>query len=641
MKYACKWLLSLEYRLFDAMTKSILKDPSIRQKAIALLSGMNLDQKIGQMTLTERLSISPEEVRTFHIGALLSGSDSFPEGNLPTNWVAMSDAYWAASMAQDEQHLAVPILHGIHAVHGNNNVGGATIFPHNIGLGATNDRELVKKVAMVTTREILAAGVEWTFAPSLAVARNIQWGRTYESFSEDTGLVASYAEGFVQGLQGNLETDSVIACVKSWVGDGGTTHGIDQGETTLGKSELESNYIRPYRHAINAGALTVMASFNSWNGEKCHGHKYLVTDVLKGELQFDGFIVSDLDGIDYLSEDYYNAVAVAVNAGIDMFMVSEKWKEFIDHLKLHIKRGSVSMQRIDDAVQRILMVKFAYGLFDRPRPADRFWSNHEGFGGEEHRAVAREAVRKSLVLLKNDGPVLPLDKQARVLVAGKNANNRGHQCGGFTMTWQGLSGNDHLNGATSVWEGISQVASNAVLSTCAFGTDADPELHDVAIIVIGERPYAEGLGDVRPSDQVIVEAGSLIKGSMNVRDPYGSTLELASLHPEDLRTIKTITDRGIPAVVVMVSGRPLVVNRELAACSAFIAAWLPGSEGQGVADVLFGDFDFQGRLPFSWPDSNEGQLTGGQSDRVALFPSGYGMTYSNRRPDQRSRRLSA
>ena len=623
------------------MTNSILQDPLIRQKAIDLLSEMDLDQKIGQMTLSERLSISPEEVGTFHIGGLLSGSDSFPGENLPADWVTMNDAYWAASIAEDEQHLAIPVLHGIHAIHGNNNVSGATIFPHNIGLGAANDQELLKKVAMVTAREILATGVEWAFAPALAVARNIQWGRTYESYSEDTGIVASYAEGFVQGLQGKFETDSVIACVKNWVGDGGTTHGIDQGETTLGKSELESVHIRPYRHAINAGALTIMASFNSWNGDKCHGHKHLITDVLKGELQFNGFIVSDLDGIDYLSEDYYNAVAVAVNAGIDMFMVSEKWKEFIDHLKLHIKRGSVSMERIDDAVQRILMVKFAYGLFDKPRPADRFWSNHEGFGGEEHRAVAREAVRKSLVLLKNDGPVLPLHKKARVFVAGKNADDRGHQCGGFTLTWQGLSGNDHLKDGTSVWEGIKQVAPNAVLSASAYGADADPDQHDVAIIVIGERPYAEGLGDVRPSDQVIVEAGSMIKGSMNVLDPYGNTLELASLHPEDLRTIKTVTDRGIPAVVVMISGRPLVVNRELAASSAFIAAWLPGSEGQGVADVLFGDFDFQGRLSFSWPDSTVGQLTGRQSDRAALFPCGYGMTCLNERHNQFSRRINA
>ncbi len=623
------------------MTNSIFQDPSIRQKAIALLSEMNLEQKVGQMTLSDRLYISPEEIRTFHIGGLFSGSGSFPGDNLPADWVAMNDAYWAASIAEDDQHLAIPVLHGVHAIHGNNNVRRATIFPHNIGLGAANDQELIRKVAMVTARETLATGVEWTFAPALAVARNIQWGRTYESYSEDTGIVASYAEGFVQGLQADLETNSVIACVKNWVGDGGTTHGIDQGETTLSKSELESIHIRPFRHAINADALTIMASFNSWNGDKCHGHKQLITDVLKKELQFNGCVISDLDGIDYLSEDYHNAIASAVNAGIDMFMVSEKWKDFVDHLKIHIRRGSVSMERIDDAVHRILMVKFAYGLFDKPRPADRFWSNHESFGGQEHRAVAREAVRKSLVLLKNDGPVLPLDKKARIFVAGKNAHNRGHQCGGFSLAWQGLPGNDHLEGGTSVWEGISQLAPNAVLSASAFGSDADPDQHDVAIIVIGERPYAEGLGDVRPSDQVIVEAGSLIRGSMNVLDPYGNTLELASLHPEDLQTVKTVTNMGIPAVVVMISGRPLVVNRELAASSAFVAAWLPGSEGQGVADVLFGDFDFQGRLSFSWPDSDDGRSSGGQSDRAALFPRGYGMTYLSEQPNQRSRRINA
>jgi len=592
------------------------------------------------MTLPERLSITPEEVRAFHIGGLFSGSGTFPGDNLPADWVTMNDAYWAASMVADDQHLAIPILHGVHAIHGNNNVRGATIFPHNIGLGAANDQELIRKIAMITAREVLVTGVDWTFAPALAVARNLQWGRTYESYSEDTGMVESYAEVFVQGLQANLETDSVIACAKNWVGDGGTTHGIDQGETTLYESELESIHIRPFRHAINANALTIMASFNSWNGDKCHGHKHLITDVLKKELQFKGFVISDLDGIDYLSEDYHSAVALAVNAGIDMFMVSEKWKELIDHLKIHIRRGSVAMERIDDAVLRILMVKFAYSLFDKPRPADRFWSNHESFGGQEHRAVAREAVRKSLVLLKNDGPVLPLDKRARIFVAGKNAHNKGNQCGGFSLTWQGLSGNEHLDGGTSVWEGISQLAPNAVLSASAFGTDADPDQHDVAIIVIGEKPYAQGLGDVRPNDQVIVEAGSLIKGSMNVLSPYGKTLELASLHPEDLQTIKTVSDKGIPTVVVLISGRPLVVNRELAASSAFVAAWLPGSEGLGVADVLFGDFDFQGRLSFTLPDSDDGQSTGVQSDHAALFPRGYGITYLSEQPNQRSRKLS-
>jgi len=286
-------------------------------------------------------------------------------------------------------------------------------------------------------------------------------------------------------------------------------------------------------------------------------------------------------------------------------------------------------------------VKFAYGLFDKPRPKDRFWSNHKSFGGQEHRKIAREAVRKSLVLLKNDGPILPLDKKSRILVAGKNAHNRGHQCGGFSIAWQGISGNEHLEGSTSVWEGISRLAGGAVLSAAAHGADADPDQHDVAIIVVGERPYAEGLGDVRSSDQVIVEAGSRIRGSMNVLEPYGHTLELASLHPEDLLTIKTITGKGIPAVVVMISGRPLVVKQELDAASAFVAAWLPGSEGQGVADVLFGDFDFHGRLSFSWPESTGDISASDQIDHRPLFPRGYGMTYASKQSISPLERLSA
>ena len=622
------------------MTNTILQDRIIGQKVEALLAEMNLDQKIGQMTMSERVFLSPEDVKNYHIGAVLSCGGSSPGDNRPTDWVNMNDAYWAASMTQDESHLAIPVLYGVDAIHGNNNIRGATIFPHNIGLGVANDPNLIRRIAQVTAREVLAAGTEWTFAPNLAVARNIHWGRTYESYSEYTSIVTAYAAEFVRGLQADLGTNSVLACIKHWVGDGGTTNGINQGETTLAKDQLDSIHMVPFRNAIKSGALTIMASFNSWNGDKCHGHKYLITDVLKNEMQFQGFVVSDWDGIDYLSEDYHNAVALAVNAGIDMFMVSESWKEFIVHLKQHVTRGSISLKRIDDATRRILTVKHAYGLFDKARPAERYWSNHESFGGPEHRAIAREAVRKSLVLLKNDGAALPLEKSARILVTGKNAHNRGHQCGGFSVSWQGISGNDGIEGGTSIWEGIRQVAPNAVLSTDASGTDIDPGLIDAAIVVIGERPYAEGLGDIRSGDHVIVEAGSQIKGSMNVLKPYGNTLELASLHPEDLQAIKSIADKGIPTVVVMVSGRPMVVSQELDTSAAFVAAWLPGSEGQGVADVLFGDYDFQGRLSFSWPGSSEFPSAVGEKNRTPRFPLGYGMSYLDERSNQRPKRLS-
>jgi len=588
---------------------------------------MTLDQKIGQMTQPERMACTPEDVKAYHLGSVLSGGGSCPGENKPADWVDMNDAYWVASMEEDEQHLAIPLIYGVDAIHGNSNVLGATVFPHNIGLGATRDPDLLKRIAQATAREILACGVDWTFAPTLAVARNDHWGRTYESYSEDTQLVTSYAAPFVEGMQSDLGDDGVAACVKHWVGDGGTTHGIDQGETTLSLGELRDVHMRPYQPAIDAGVLTVMASFNSWNGDKCHGHKQLLTDVLKDEMGFEGFIISDWDGIDYLSEDYYDAVGKGVNAGIDMFMVSVEWIEFISHVRNHVLNGTVSMQRIDDAVRRILLTKFAAGLFEKPRPQERPWSNSDSFGADQHREIAREAVRKSMVLLKNQDELLPLKKQARILVAGKSADNRGHQCGGFTVAWQGVQDNESIVGGTSVWEGIKNQAANAVLSEDGLGLDADPTLHDVAVVVIGERPYAEGMGDVRYGDNVLVEAGSQIKGLMKILEPYGRTLELAESHPEDLATIKNISSRGVPVIAVLLSGRPLIINKELDEVASFVAAWLPGSEGQGVADVLLGDFDFQGKLSFSWPKEAKAELNVGDQNYDPLFPFGFGLNY--------------
>jgi beta-glucosidase len=605
----------------------LLMDSGIAAQVETLMQTMTLAQKIGQMVQTERMCITPEQVKAWHIGSVLSGGGSAPGTNELHEWVTMNDDYWAASMEADEGHLAIPLLYGIDAIHGNNNVKGATIFPHNIGLGAANDPDLLARIAKVTAREILASGVEWTFAPTLAVARNSQWGRTYESYSEDPAIVSSYSGQFVDGLQGDLGTDSVIACVKHWVGDGGTTEGIDQGETTLPEGELERLHMTGYYPAIETGVLTVMVSFNSWLGEKCHGHKYLLDYVLKEKLQFQGFVISDWDGIDYLSESYFDAVAGGVNAGIDLFMVSENWQPFIKHLTHHVVSGTVPMSRIDDAVRRILRVKFAYGLFDKPRPAERHWSNHESFGSLAHREVAREAVQKSLVLLKNEEDILPLGKQQKILVAGKNAHNIGHQCGGFTIAWQGTSGNDFIEGGSSVWEGIQQLAPNAVLSTDGSGNDADPALHDVAIVVIGETPYAEGMGDIRTGDDVIVQAGSQINGLLKVLEPYGNTMVLADLHPEDLQTINNITARGIPVITVLISGRPLVTNQELAASSAFVAAWLPGSEGQGVADVLFSEANFSGKLSFSWPKNSDKTPNVGDLDYDPLFPYGFGLRY--------------
>jgi beta-glucosidase len=598
-----------------------LNQAEIERKVESLLSRMSLDQKIGQMTQGERQFVSPEDVRDYHLGSVLSGGGSCPGDNHPADWVAMNDAYWAESMEEDDDHLPIPLLYGVDAIHGNANVRGATVFPHNIGLGAAGDPDLLERIAGVTRREVLATGVDWTFAPTLAVARNDRWGRTYESYSEDPGIVGEYAGRFVTGLQGDLGADSLVACAKHWVGDGGTTGGIDQGDTGASRSEFDRLHIAPYLSALEAGALTVMVSLSSWNGQKCHGSRLLITDILKGELGFRGFVVSDWDGPNQLDDNYETAVALAVNAGIDMCMVPEKWKAFIGYLRDLAWRGAVPMERIDDAVRRILRVKFAYGLFDRPRPAERPWSNYAGFGSAEHREVAREAVRKSLVLLKNENGALPLDRTVRILVAGKNADDRGHQCGGFTVEWQGLSGNSRIEGGTSIWEGIKELAPDAVLSVD--GAQARAGDFDAAVVVIGETPYAEGMGDLRTAD--VVARGSQIELKTANMEPYGDSLELAELHPEDLETIRAIAAEGIPIVAVLISGRPLVVNREMEAASAFVAAWLPGSEGAGVADVLFGDHEFQGRLSFSWPRGPEDNFNRGDAVYEPLYPYGFGL----------------
>ncbi|MDE0234364.1 MAG: glycoside hydrolase family 3 C-terminal domain-containing protein, partial [bacterium] len=477
---------------------------------------------------------------------------------------------------------------------------------------------------------------------------------TYESYSEDPGVVSRYAGRIVRGLQGggvvgrsgvdggaggrpdaeiglgaglaSLGSEGVVACAKHWVGDGGTRDGVDQGDAVVDEEELRRVHVAPYVPALEAGALTVMVSLSSWNGEKCHAHRYLIQDVLKGEMGFRGFVVSDWNGVDPLADDYGDAAAMAINAGIDMVMVPETWREFIAGLRERVERGDVAVERIDDAVGRILRVKFACGLFERGRRG----ANGSSFGSREHREVAREAVRKSLVLLKNEGGVLPLDKGARILVTGRGADDRGRSCGGFTVEWQGVVGNDRIEGGTSVWEGIKAVAPGAVFGGVGgvggghgvggpHGMGEEDGDFDAAVVVIGEQPYAEGLGDIREPGPVRPGTNHLPAGP-GVLEPYGDTLELAALHPGDLRAIRALRERGIPVVAVLVSGRPLVVDDELAASAAFVAAWLPGSEGGGVADVLFGDFEFVGRLPMGWP----GGVVGGGGAEV-LFPVGYGL----------------
>ncbi len=585
-----------------------------------LLGRMRLEHKLGQMIQSERASTTPDDVARSHLGSVLSGGGSVPGSNRVNDWVEMHDAYWQASMRTDDGRLPIPVLYAIDAIHGNANVLGAVVLPHNIGLGAARDPELIERLARVCAEEVLATGLDWTFAPTLAVVRNIKWGRTYESFSEDPAVVASYAAQYVRGLQGALDDHGVIACAKHWIGDGGTAGGVDQGNTAISEDELMRTHAAPYLPALEAGALTVMASFNSWNNEKCHGSRFLLTDVLKGRFGFDGFVISDWDGVDQLADDLATSLETAINAGVDMVMVSLHWKQMLDTLRMLVESGRIPMSRIDDAVRRILEVKARAGLFERVRPAERPWANSPSFGGAAHREIAREAVRKSLVLLKNEGNVLPVSRDARILVAGKNADDRGHQCGGFTVDWQGTHGNDRIIGGTSIWEGIRAAAPQAELSRD--GMAADAGRHDVAIVVIGEEPYAEGMGDIR-------EGGAVARGSgmqtMTNLAPYGHSLELAKRHPEDLATIQRIRALGIPVVTVLICGRPLLTNAELAASPAFVVAWLPGSEGAGVADVLLGDYDFVGTLPFTWPSTDEGEY----GKVVAAYSRGHGLRHTH------------
>ncbi|GAC13900.1 glycoside hydrolase family 3 protein [Aliiglaciecola lipolytica] len=593
----------------------------------ALMAKMTLAQKIGQMTQAERSTCTAQDVYQYHLGSVLSAAGSVPGNNRLKDWLEMTDAYWLASMQTDADHLAIPVIYGIDAVHGNNNVKDAVVFPHNIGLGAGADFDLIEQIAEITAKEVCAIGVDWVFSPNLAVAEDYHWGRTYESFSERTDLVCDFAKSMITGLQSALPQSGVLACAKHWIGDGGTLHGVDQGDTILDWQQLEQIHVRPYYQAIEAGALSIMVSFSSWNGEKCHGNRHLLTDILKGNMQFSGILISDMQGIDDLAEDFYIAVAKGVNAGIDMFMVPGNWKQFIEHLISHVELGTVPIERINDAVRRILSVKMAIGLFEKPRPSKRQLANHASFGSKQHRNVARKAVQKSLVLLKNHDHVLPLSKNSRILVTGNSADNIGYQCGGFTISWQGDDGNEEFPAATSIWQGIQNQATNAQFIGAGEITDIDPNQFDVAIVVVGERPYAEGLGDIRYDDDVMFKSGLQINGQLRMQPASGNSLELQVMYPQALQTIKTLKVKGIPVVTILISGRPLITTSEITQSSAFIAAWLPGSEGDGVADVLYAKAAFSGKLGFSWPDNSQSNIDLEKQAFDTIYPVGFGLTY--------------
>jgi beta-glucosidase len=508
----------------------------------------------------------------------------------------MYDGYQAHTR---NTRLQIPILYGVDAVHGHNNVLDAVIFPHNIGLGCTRNPKLIEQVQRVTAEEIRATGIQWAFGPCVAVPQDIRWGRTYEGFSEDPALVRELSGPAVRGFQGaGLEDPlGVLACAKHYVGDGGTAYGssragLDQGDTRVDEATLRRIHLPGYIAAIEAGVGSIMPSYSSWNGVKCSASKRLLTEILKDELGFQGFLISDYKAIDQLARNFKEAVGISINAGMDMGMVPENYRAYITDLKELVGEGKVPMSRIDDAVLRILRVKFAMGLMDpkRSQLADR--SLWKSFGSPEHRAVARQAVRESLVLLKNEGHALPLSKKAaRLHIGGKNADDIGNQCGGWTIDWQGRSGNVTTGGTTILAAIKNTVSKDTKVSFSKDGSGAEGAT--VGVVVIGEKPYAEGAGD-------------------------RASLALAA---EDIAAVKTMKAAGIPVVVVLVSGRPMILGDVLDTASAVVAAWLPGSEGQGVADVLFGDYKPTGKLSFTWPKAV------GKGTADPLFAYGYGLKY--------------
>jgi beta-glucosidase len=570
----------------------------VKARVSDLMSRMTLDDKLGQMIQPERLGITDlADLATYRVGSLLSGGSSQPTPNTPESWADMYDNFQRATLAAP---LGIPLIYGVDAVHGHNGVKGATVFPHNIGLGATRDPGLARKIGRATAEEVSGTGIDWTFAPCLCVARDDRWGRTYESFGE-IPQIASSMTTVIDGLQGRSlnAPGSILATAKHYIGDGGTTGGKDQGNTEISEKELREIHLPPFRAAVRRGVGSVMISYSSWNGVKSHANGYLINTLLKGELKFDGFVISDYNGIDKIDGKTGftpEEVTAGINAGIDMVMVPFQWKEFIATMKAEIGAGHISPARIDDANRRILTKKFELGLFEHPFTDRKYLST---IGSRSHRDLARQAVRESQVLLKNDKKVLPLDKsRTKIFVAGKNADDIGNQTGGWTVGWQGTSG--PVTPGTTILQGIQQaVRPSSTVTYSKDGTGIDSS-YQVAVAVIGELPYAEGKGD----------------------RPGGMGLDQA-----DLDTLAQLKAAGVPTVVVLVSGRALDIAAQLPSWDALLAAWLPGTEGNGVADVLFGDYNPTGKLPVTWMQSAAQQPINAGDGKPALFPLGYGLRY--------------
>lgn len=585
------------------------------EKMIAdLIARMTVEEKVGQLVQADLCCVTPDDFRKYKLGSLLVGGNSGPNGNdlsPAKDWLKAADDFYLASVDRSDGGVGIPMIWGTDAVHGHSNIIGATLFPHNIGLGAMRDPALIEKIGAITAKEIRVTGQEWTFAPTVAVPQDFRWGRAYEGYSSDPDLVASYVGAMVRGLQGPPTGDNllagpyVIASTKHFLADGGTDKGVDQGDSSATEAQLRDIHGKPYGPAIAEGVATVMVSFSSWQGVKMTGNHSLVTGVLKDRMDFGGFVVSDWNAHGQVAGCTNEVCPQALMAGIDMYMAPDTWKPIYNDLLARAKAGTIPMARIDEGVARILRVKARLGLFEAGKPSDRPYSGQfDLLGAPEHRAVAREAVRKSLVLLKNQG-VLPLAPGKRLLVAGDGADDVARQSGGWTITWQGTGlNNAQFPGATSIWGGLKQAVEAGGGSAVLSPDGSFTEKPDAAVVVFGETPYAEFQGD----------------RAALVLDP-----ELTA----PFATMKKLKAQGIPVVAVMITGRPLYVNPALNAADAFVVAWLPGSEGGGVADVLVGDaagtprFDFSGKLPAAWPRT--AQIADG-----TLYPFGYGLDYRTR-----------
>lgn len=594
-------------------------DPAFEARARSIVSDMTLEQKVGQMTQADIRSITPDDVRRYYIGSVLNGGGAWPSMNMHSSvgdWLKLSDAFYRASMSTDMK-VKVPVIWGTDAVHGHNNVYGATLFPHNVGLGAAHDPSLMERIGHVTAEQVRATGITWAFAPTLAVVQNPRWGRTYESYGSNPDLVRSYGEAMVRGLQGKLGSPtSVLATAKHYLGDGGTWHGKDQGETRTTEANLYRIHAAGYYGALRANVQTVMVSYSSFTDTatgkhwgKMHGNAYLVGDVLKKRLGFSGLVVSDWNGVEQVPGCTKWHCPQAINAGIDLVMVPDDWKKFIASTLADVRSGRIKMSRIDDAVTRIIQVKLESGLFANS-PATGPHPDAAIMHSADVRELARQSVRESLVLLKNDRGILPLKRTGKILVVGEGADSLPMQAGGWSLTWQGdQTKTSDYPYADTLLSALRKTLGPGQVDYSQDGAGVDVHKYTAVVMVAAEKPYAEGAGDIS----------------------FPESIRHSSRYPADLAALERVSGKGVPVVTLLFSGRPVGANDLIDRSDAFIAAWLPGTEGLGLADMMIAApngrpaYDFTGRLPFDWPAGDCLPKKGG-----VQFPRGYGLTLASR-----------